>query len=85
MKQYTVYVCEKCGKESRLPIHIESCEAKHVGLHNLSDYGEWLDLKSRCRQATWEVGQHANNETRAKEDRVYKELLEFEHSHNMTV
>ncbi len=45
MKSYPVYVCEKCGRESRNRQNILCCEAEHLGL-TVAEKQEHDHLKS---------------------------------------
>ena len=84
MKQYTVYVCDVCEKESEDHDEIELCQAQHLKLGSLKNYHSYNALKDYAKYCTYLVGNNANDETRAVEDQAYKDLLKFEREHNMT-
>lgn len=46
MKSKTVYICEKCRKESEFVNEILSCEAAHLGL-TVNEYKEYLQLRAK--------------------------------------
>jgi hypothetical protein len=80
-----MFVCDICGKESKSHGEIELCEMHHTGLDSFELYQEYMKLKENARYYTWCVGQTANDETRAAEERAYNNLLEFEKAHHIKV
>jgi predicted nucleic acid binding AN1-type Zn finger protein len=83
MKKYTVYVCEKCGKESRNFDDIKLCEAKHIGLNTLEDKHAYDTLKSKAAKATARRCSTNNEQTQQAEDAAYNLLIAFEKEHNV--
>lgn len=82
MRSYTVYVCEKCGFESRDASLVEKCEARHMGLtvEELRDYSK---LKSTAAHAGAILASVSNEATRKKFDDAIDELTKFEIEHNI--
>lgn len=85
MKQYVVFVCDKCGRESRTQEEIELCQAKHLGLNNLDDYRQWKLMSDYAKHCTARFSTQNNQELRDLEEVAYKELLAFEKEHGMKV
>lgn len=85
MKMYQVYVCEKCGFESKLQDDIELCEAKHMGLTKLEEKHQWDALSSFAKYCTSKLATTSNEELRNAEERAYEALLSFEKEHGMKV
>lgn len=85
MKMYNIYVCEKCGKESRNRDGIYLCEANHVGLPTISDYETWKLLNEYAQACTSKLSTTNNEDLRKKEEDAYEKLFAFEKEHNMKV
>lgn len=83
MRMYQVYVCEKCGKESRCCEEIEVCEAAHMGL-SVTEKHSWDALKSAARYFGSVVLTTNNEQTRAAYDDAVEKLVSFEQSHGMS-
>lgn len=85
MNQYTVYVCDKCGKESEDHDEIELCEAHHMGLQTLEEKHTYETLKSLAVYYG-SVLYHTNNErTRKAYDDACEKLAAFEREHKMAL
>lgn len=82
MKTYQVYVCEKCGKESRSCEEIEVCEATHMGL-SVAEKHSWDALKSAARYFGSVVSMTNNEQTRAAYDDAVEKLVSFEQLHGI--
>ena len=83
MKQYTVYVCSKCGKESKDHDEIELCEAHHMGLQTLEEkhtYDSLKALASYCGSFLYDTN---NERTREAFDNACAALENFEREHKM--
>ncbi len=83
MKNYQVYVCEYCGKESREKDDILSCEAQHLGL-TVEEKMEYNSLKSNVLYWSWVVNQTNNESTNSELDNSIMRLLAFENEHGIT-
>lgn len=83
MRVYQVYVCEKCGKESRCCEEIEVCEAFHMGL-TVAEKHTWDALKSSAEYFGSIVLNRNNEQTRAAYDEAIEKLVQFEQSHGIT-
>ncbi len=81
MKSYTMFVCEKCGKQSKDSKEILKCEASHYGL-TVEQMKEWENLKDDVRNSG--VGRTSNKYTRISFDTAMNELLKFEKEHGLT-
>ena len=83
MKQYTMFICDVCGKESRDQDEVELCQAQHLGLSSLEDYKKWQLLSRAAKDCTARLSYTNNQKLRDLEDEAYKELLSFEKEHQM--
>lgn len=82
MKQYTVYVCETCGCESKSFDDMEAHEAGHLGL-TVKELHEYNALKSFAKYMGGIVSNASNDETREKFDKAIDDLIAFEEKHNI--
>lgn len=84
MKQYTMYVCETCGYESRSFNDMEEHEANHLGL-TVEELHNYNALKSFARYMGGVISHTSNDETRAKFDKAIEDLVAFEEAHKIKV
>ena len=82
MKQYTIYVCEKCGYESRNRDDMEEHEASHLGL-TAEEMRKYKSLSSFAQYMGWKVSSENNDRTRAKFDEAIEDLAKFEEEHGL--
>ena len=82
MKQYTVYVCETCGYESRDVEDMRKHEASHLGL-TITEKQEWESLKDHVRYASSVVSRTKNEETDKAFDEAVEALIAFEKEHRI--
>ena len=83
MRMYQVYVCERCGRESRSHDEIELCEAKHIGLQSIEEKHEYDALKSATAYFASVVSRTNNEKTRAAYDEAVEKQLAFEAEHGI--
>lgn len=84
MKQYTMYICETCGYESRSFDDMEEHEANHLGL-TVEELHNYNSLKSFARYMGGVISHTSNDETRAKFDKAIEDLVAFEEAHKIKV
>lgn len=82
MKQYTVYVCETCGYESRDVEDMRMHEASHLGL-TVEEMETYRALKSFAAYMGSVVANRNNEETRNKFDESVEKLVTFEKEHGI--
>lgn len=82
MKQYTVYVCEKCGFECRDVHEMEKHEADHDGL-TVEEMHTWNFMKTFAAYMGSVVSNTNNEETRQKFDEAVEKLIAFEKDHGI--
>ena len=82
MKQYTVYVCETCGYESRDVEDMRKHEASHLGL-TVEEMESYRALKSFAAYMGSVVANRNNEETRSKFDEAVEKLVAFEKEHGI--
>ena len=82
MKQYTVYVCETCGYESRDVEDMRNHEASHLGL-TVEEMETYRALKSFAAYMGSVVANRNNEETRNKFDESIEKLVTFEKEHGI--
>lgn len=82
MKQYTMYVCETCGYESRSFEDMEAHEASHLGL-TVSELHEYNALRSFASYMGAVISSANNEKTRLKFDKAIEDLVEFELRHSL--
>lgn len=83
MTQYTMYVCETCGFESKDFNEMEAHEASHLGLtyDELLQYRKLQEAASQAGIATY----YKNNATTQKQfDEAIEALVLFEKEHGIT-
>lgn len=84
MKQYTMYICETCGYETRSFDDMEAHEASHLGL-TVEELHTYNALKSFARYMGGVISHTSNNDTRAKFDKAVEDLVAFEEKHKIKV
>lgn len=82
MKQYIIYECEKCGKQSEDREEIMICEATHFGL-TVAEKQEWESLKEKVRYKSAIVSSCKNEQTDKEFDDAIEELMNFENEHGI--
>ena len=82
MKQYTMYICETCGYESRDFKEMREHEAAHLGL-TVEEMETYRALKSQASYMGSVVANRKNEETERKFDEAIKELIDFEKAHRI--
>lgn len=82
MKQYTVYVCETCGCESKNCNEMREHEASHLGL-TVKEMETYNALKSFARYMGSVVLNKNNIITRKKFDEAIEDLVVFEKKHGI--
>lgn len=82
MRQYTMYVCETCGYESKSFANMEEHEASHLGL-TVNELHEYNALKSFASYMGSVIFSRNNEETRLKFDKAIEDLVAFETKHNL--
>ena len=82
MKQYTVYVCETCGYESRDVEDMRKHESSHLGL-TVEEMETYRALKSFAAYMGSVVANRNNEETRNKFDESVEKLVTFEKEHGI--
>lgn len=80
MKQYIIYECETCGKQSADQAEIMACEAAHIGL-TVAESREWEDLKRKCQDAARTVSYTNNEMTQKALDDSIEAIIQFEQVH----
>lgn len=84
MKTYQIYVCEKCGRESRNRDEILQCEAEHLGL-SVEEKQEYDYLRNLVERWSRTVNKKCNPNTVAALDSCVTKLMAFELEHHMKV
>lgn len=84
MKQYTVYVCETCGCESKNRDEMREHEAAHLGL-TVEEMEAYNALKSFARYMGSVVSTTNNETTRRRFDRAIDNLIVFERRHRIKI
>lgn len=82
MKQYVIYECEICGKQSKDHEEIMICEAAHMGLTVAEKQG-WESLKKKVRHKSAIVSSCKNEQTDKEFDDAIAELMKFEKLHGI--
>ena len=77
MKQYTVYICETCGCESKNRDEMREHEASHLGL-TVKEMETYKALKSLVRYMGSVVSNTNNEATRKMFDESIEDLIAFE-------
>lgn len=84
MKEYIMYVCETCGKESSDYDDIYECEAKHLGL-TVSEKQELDLLYSAVTRCSHRIMYSKNDETESAYDKAIHDLIAFEEAHGINL
>lgn len=84
MKQYIIYECETCGKQSKNKEKIIECECTHVGL-KVAEKKTYDFLKEKVKCAGRVVSITKNGETDREFNEAIDRLLEFEKLHGINV
>ena len=82
MKQYTTYVCETCGYESKNAEEVMQHEADHLGL-TVKEAEQYRALKSFVAYISSVVSHTKNEATDKAFDDAIQNLLEFEKEHGI--
>ena len=82
MKQYSIYVCETCGHESKSCDEMRKHEAAHLGL-TVEEMEDYKALKSFVRYMGSVVSTTNNEMTRRRFDRAIDDLVVFERKHKI--
>ena len=82
MKQYTIYVCETCGLETKNYKEMRQHEAEHLGL-TIDEMESYHALKSRAEHMGAVIASRNNEETRKMFDEAIEKLLAFEKEHGL--
>ena len=82
MKQYTVYVCETCGYESRDVEDMRIHEASHLGL-TLKEMETYKAMKSFAVYMGSVIANRKNEETERKYDEAIQVVIDFEKEHGI--
>ena len=82
MRQYTVYVCETCGYESRDVREMQLHEAAHLGL-TVEEMEVYRALKSFAAYMGYVVSNKNNKETQERYDDAILKLTAFEKEHRI--
>ena len=82
MKQYTVYVCETCGYESKNANEVMQHEADHLGL-TVKEMEQYRALKSFANYMGSVVSHTKNEATDKAFDDAIHNLLDFEKEHGI--
>lgn len=82
MKQYTVYVCETCGYESRSCDEMREHEATHLKLTK-DELNEYKNLQYYARCMGVRVSHTNNVITRDRFDKAIEDLVVFEKEHGL--
>lgn len=81
MKEYTIYECEKCGKQSKYKTEIMKCEMAHSNLTE-KEQEEWENIKKKLHKP---LRQRKHKEEQEDFWRDVDELFEFEGKHGLLV
>ena len=82
MKQYTVYVCETCGYESRDVEDMRKHEASHLGL-TVKEMEIYRATKSFAAYMGSVIANRKNEETKRKYDEAIQAVIDFEKEHGI--
>lgn len=82
MKSYSIYECEKCGKQSKSYNDIFKCEAEHMGL-TIREKIKYDYLKEQVRVHSDIVTRSNNNRTRSNLNIAVEELIAFEEKYDL--
>ena len=84
MKQYTMYVCDTCGYESKNAEEVKEHEAAHMNL-TTEEAKQYKILKSYAAYMGSVVSRIKNEETEQKFDEAIQNLLDFEKEHGINI
>ena len=84
MKQYTIYVCETCGYESKDAKEIMQHEADHLGL-TVKEAEQYRALKSFAAYMGSIISYTKNGETYKIFNDAIQNLLNFEKKHGIKI
>ena len=82
MKQYTVYVCEQCGYESRDMREMQLHEARHFGL-TVEEMEVYRSLKSFVAYMSHVITNNNSTEVREQYKDAMRKLVSFEKEHRI--
>ena len=82
MKQYTVYVCEQCGYESRDMREMQLHEANHFGL-TVEEMEIYRALKSFVAYTSYVISNNNTREAREQYNDAMRKLVSFEKEHRI--
>lgn len=82
MRQYTMYVCETCGYESKDAKEMKEHEAAHFKLTE-EEAKQYEELKASAAYMGYVVSRTKNEETEQKFDEAIQNLLDFEKEHEI--
>lgn len=82
MKQYTVYVCDKCKYENRDIKKMREHEAVHLGL-TVKEMEQYMGLQSYAAYMGSVVSRTKNEITDKAFDDAIQNLLDFEQKHGI--
>jgi len=83
VKNYTMYVCETCGYESKDANEVMQHEADHLGL-TVKEMEQYRALKSFAAYMGSVVSHTKNGETDKAFDDAIRNLLDFEKKHGIS-
>ena len=82
MNQYTVYVCETCGYESKDVEDMKMHEASHLGL-TVREMETYSAMKSFATYMGAVIANKKNKETKRDYDEAVQAVLDFEKEHGI--
>ena len=82
MKQYTVYVCETCGYESRHVEDMKMHEASHLGL-TVKEMEIYRATKSFAAYMGSVIANRKNEELERRYDEAIQAVIDFEKEHGI--
>ncbi len=82
MRQYTMYVCETCGYESKDAKKMKEHEMAHMNL-TTEEVRQYESLKSSAIHMGYVATRIKNEETKQKFDEAIQNLLDFEEEHGV--
>lgn len=84
MRQYTMYVCETCGYESKDAKKMKEHEMAHMNL-TAEEVRQYESLKSYAAYMGCVVSRIKNEETEQKFDEAIQNLFDFEKEHGISI
>lgn len=82
MKQYTVYVCETCGYESKDVEDMRTHEASHLGL-TVNEMETYRQMKSFAAYMGSVIANRKSEEIERKYDEAIQAVIDFEKEHGI--